>query len=131
VTYRKDGSDGTDLDLRERGQVDVAYSQQGAGRMDLDLVGLRRSIGDLTQVEAARLLNVTANTWARWERGSLQLHPARAHQLRRLHQLVCQYGDGPFWGLGIDGVRSVIDGLSVPEALDAHGLDRYGAPLLR
>jgi hypothetical protein len=74
---------------------------------------------------------VTPNTWARWERGELHLHPARAQQLHRLQQLVNQYGEGPFWGLGIDGIRSVLDGLSVPEALVAHGLDARGAPLRR
>jgi len=78
----------------------------------------------------AELLGVTPNTWARWERGELQLHPARAHQLRRLQQLVNQYGEGPFWGLGIDGIRSVLDGLrSLPEALHAHRLDAHGAPV--
>jgi hypothetical protein len=43
--------------------------------------------------------------------------------------LVNQYGEGPFWGLGIDGIRRVLHGLSVPEALHAHGLDAHGAPL--
>ena len=95
----------------------------------LDLVELRRALGDRTQADAAELLGVTPNTWARWERGELQLHPARAHQLRRLQQLVSQYGEGPFWGLGIDGIRSVLDGLSVPDALQAHGLDTHGARL--
>jgi hypothetical protein len=77
----------------------------------------------------AELLGVTPNTWARWERGELQLHPARAHQLRRLQQLVIQYGQGPFWGLGIDGIRSVLDGHSVEDALLDHGLDAHGAPV--
>ena len=77
------------------------------------------------------MLEVTPNTWARWERGALQLHPARADQLRRLQRLIMQYGEGPFWGLGLNGIRSVLAGLSVPEALDAHGLDRHGAPLRR
>src|SRR5215207_2472569 len=95
----------------------------------MDLVELRRALGALTQAQAAQLLGVTPNTWARWERGDLQLHPARTHQLRRLQQLVNQYGEGPFCGLGIDGIRSVLDGLSVPEALQAHGLDARGAPL--
>ncbi|MDQ6673658.1 MAG: DUF1870 family protein [Chloroflexota bacterium] len=35
-----------------------------------DLVELRQSLG-LTQREAALLLEVTVNTWARWERGEL------------------------------------------------------------
>jgi transcriptional regulator with XRE-family HTH domain len=102
-----------------------------ATRCDLDLVELRRALGDRTQAEAAELLGVTPNTWARWERGELQQHPARAHQLHRLQQLVNDYGEGPFWGLGIAGIRSVLDGLSVPDALLAHGLDAYGAPLRR
>jgi hypothetical protein len=100
-----------------------------AADSDLDLVDLRRALGALTQAEAAQVLGVTANTWARWERGDLCLHPARAHQLRRLHQLVGQYGEGPFWGLGVDGIRSVLDGLGVAEALHAHRLDARGAPL--
>ena len=109
--------------------LDVTYSRASTSRSDLDLVDLRRALGDRTQAEVAELLGVTPNTWARWERGKLQLHPARAHQLHRLRQLVSQYGEGPFWGLGIDGIRSVLDGLSLPEALHAHGLDAHGAPL--
>lgn len=98
---------------------------------ELDLVGLRRALGALTQAEAAQLLGVTANSWARWERGALQLHPVRADQLRRLHRLVLHYGEGPFWGLGIVGIRRVLDGATVPEALDALGLDARGAPRRR
>jgi len=111
--------------------LDVTYRQASSSPSDLDLVDLRRALGDRTQAEVAELVGVTPNTWARWERGELQLHPARAHQLRRLQQLVSQYGEGPFWGLGIDGIRSVLDGCSVPEALQTHGLDHYGAPLRR
>ena len=107
----------------------MTYRPVASNGSELDLVNLRRSLGALTQTEAARLLAVRSNTWSRWERGELKLHPARAHQLRRLHQLVTQYGEGPFWGLGIDGMRSVLDGLSVPDALQAHGLDARGAPL--
>jgi transcriptional regulator with XRE-family HTH domain len=109
--------------------LDVTYSRALFSGSELDLVDLRRALGDRTQAEAAELLSVTANTWARWERGELQIHPARARQLRRLQQFVSQYGEGPFWGLGFDGIRSVLDGLSVPEALHAHGLDAHGAPL--
>lgn len=109
--------------------LDVTYRPTSSSRSDLDLVDLRRALGDRTQAEVAELLGVTPNTWARWERRELQLHPARVHQLRRLQQLVKQYGEGPFWGLGIDGIRSVLDGLSVPDALHAHGLDPCGAPL--
>jgi transcriptional regulator with XRE-family HTH domain len=111
--------------------LDVTYRAAQSSSMELDLLDLRRALGDLTQAEAAQLLQVTANTWARWERGDMQLHPARAHQLRQLQQLVNQYGEGPFWGLGIDGIRSVLDGLSVPEALHAHDLEPHGAPLRR
>jgi hypothetical protein len=111
--------------------LDVTYRPAWSSSMELDLIDLRRALGDLTQAEAAQLLQVTANTWARWERGDMQLHPARAHQLRQLQQLVNQYGEGPFWGLGIDGIRSVLDGLSVPEALHAHDLDPHGAPRRR
>ena len=35
-----------------------------------------------SQAQAAPLLGVTPNTWARWERGDLQPHLARTHQLR-------------------------------------------------
>ena len=111
--------------------LDVTYRTMPSGSSDLDLLDLRRAVGHLTQAEAAQLLGVTANTWARWERGELQLHPARRHQVQRLLQLVNRYGEGPFWGLGIDGIRSVLDGLSVPEALQLHGLDAHGAPLRR
>jgi transcriptional regulator with XRE-family HTH domain len=111
--------------------LDVTYSPLSSSHVDLDLVDLRRALGDRTQAEAAELLGVTPNTWARWERGELQVHPARAQQLRRLGQLVNQYGEGPFWGLGVDGIRSVLHGLSVPDALLAHGLDSHGAPLRR
>ena len=107
----------------------MTYRREGSARTDLDLVDLRRSLGDLTQAEAARLLNVTTNTWARWERGALQVHPARADQVRRLQRLVIHHGEGPFWGLGIDGIRSVLNGLSLAEALAAHDLDAHGAPL--
>ena len=37
----------------------------------------------MTQREAAALMGVTANTWARWERG-MQIHPARVAQLESL-----------------------------------------------
>jgi hypothetical protein len=40
---------------------------------ELDLVGLRRALGARTQAEAAQLLGVTANTWARSECSSTQL----------------------------------------------------------
>ena len=74
------------------------------------------------------LLEVAINTWARWERGELGVHPERARQMRRLQQLVERYGQSPLWGLGVAGLRDVLDGMTVPEALDVRGLDRYGAP---
>jgi hypothetical protein len=74
------------------------------------------------------LPEVALDTWARWERGGLGLHPERARQLRRLHHLVERYGEPPLRGLGVDGLREVLDGSSVPEAPAARGLDRHGAP---
>lgn len=38
----------------------------------------------LTQAEAAEKLGVAENTWARWERGELGIHPARERDLQRL-----------------------------------------------
>ena len=108
---------------------DVTYRPASSSSSEVDLVELRRALGALTQAEAAHLLGVAANTWARWERGDLQFHPARAQQLRRLRSLVDQYGEGPFWGLAIEGIRGVLDGQSVPEALQEHGLNAHGAPL--
>lgn len=92
-----------------------------------DLAELRRSLG-LTQREAALLLEVALNTWARWERGELGLHPERARQVRRLRRLVVRYGEGAMWGLGVEGLREVLEGATVPEALLARGLDAHGAP---
>jgi transcriptional regulator with XRE-family HTH domain len=92
-----------------------------------DLVELRESLG-FTQREAALLLEVALNTWARWERGELGVHPERARQVRRLWRLVERYGGSPLCGLGVAGLRDVLDGVTVAEALEARGLDRYGAP---
>jgi transcriptional regulator with XRE-family HTH domain len=92
-----------------------------------ELVELRQSLG-LTQREAALLLEVTVNTWARWERGELGIHPERARQVRRLRRLVEHYGESPLWSLGVAGLRDVLDGMTVAEALEVRGLDRYGAP---
>ena len=111
----------------EKVEVYVTYKAGVAQTGTLDLAELRRSLG-LTQRQAALLLEVALNTWARWERGELGLHPERARQLRRLRQLVEQYGEPPLCGLGVDGLREVLDEASVPEALAAGGLDQYGAP---
>ena len=107
--------------------MDVAYTRELSRRVVPDLVELRESLG-LTQREAALLLEVAINTWARWERGELGVHPERARQMRRLQQLVERYGQSPLWGLGVAGLRDVLDGMTVPEALEVRGLDRYGAP---
>lgn len=104
----------------------MTYKERSLPTRDLDLVELRRSLGH-TQREAALLMDVSLNTWARWERGELGLHPERARQVRRLRDLVQRYGEGAMWGLGVQGVRDVLDGATVPEALAARGLDVHGA----
>ncbi len=38
--------------------------------------GNLRAVLDLTQAQMATALGVTVNTWARWERGELAIHPA-------------------------------------------------------
>jgi transcriptional regulator with XRE-family HTH domain len=38
--------------------------------------GRLRAQLELTQAEMARALGVTSNAWARWERGTLAIHPA-------------------------------------------------------
>ena len=106
--------------------MDVTSTQAPIRRVVPDLLELRQSLG-LTQREAAVLLEVAVNTWARWERGELGVHPERARQVRRLRQLVERYGESPLCGLGIAGLRDVLDGMTVAEALEARGLDRYGA----
>ena len=105
----------------------MTYTRGPKRRVVPELLELRQSLG-LTQREAALLLEVTVNTWARWERSELGVHPERARQVRRLQQLVERYGESPLWGLGVAGVRDVLDGMTVAEALEAWGLDRYGAP---
>jgi transcriptional regulator with XRE-family HTH domain len=113
--------------VRGREQMDATYTPAPLRTLVPDLLGLRQSLG-LTQREAAMLLEVAVNTWARWERGELGVHPERARQVRRLQLLVERFGEGPLWGLGVAGLRNVLDGMTVPEALEAWGLDRFGAP---
>ena len=48
-----------------------------------DLKATRERLG-LTQSQAAARVGVTENTWARWERGEMQVHPARLRDLERL-----------------------------------------------
>ena len=74
----------------------MAYTRELSRRVVPDLVELRESLG-LTQREAAVLLEVAVNTWARWERGELGVHPERARQMRRLQQLVERYGQSLQW----------------------------------
>jgi transcriptional regulator with XRE-family HTH domain len=95
---------------------------------DLTLVELRRALGDLTQAQAAALLGVSPNTWARWERGALRMHPERARQVCRLRRLVAQHGERLVRRIGVDGIRGVLDGISVSEALQALSLDQEDAP---
>src|SRR6266568_2996580 len=90
----------------------VTYRRGLMRMLVLDLVEVRQSLG-LTQREAAVLLEVAVNTWARWERGELGVHPERARQVRRLQQLVERYGESPLWGLGVAGLRDVLDGMTV------------------
>src|SRR5207302_6449106 len=101
--------------------MDVTYTRAPLRRVVPDLLELRQSLG-LTQREAALLLEVAVNTWARWERGELGVHPERARQVRRLQQLAERYGESPLWGLGVAGLRDVLDGMTVAEALESAGL---------
>ena len=74
--------------------MDVACTHEPSRGVVPDLVELREALG-LTQREAALLFEVAVNTWARWERGELGVHPERARQMRRLQQLVDRYGQSP------------------------------------
>ena len=54
----------------------------------MEPVDLRRT-RDLmrwTQAQAAEKVGVTENTWARWERGQMAVHPARVAFLRHTLQ---------------------------------------------
>ncbi len=48
-----------------------------------DLVRIREGMR-WTQTQAAAKVGVSANTWARWERGEVAPHPLRAPHLQRL-----------------------------------------------
>ncbi len=91
----------------------MTYKATPTPMLNVDLTELRQWLG-LTQREAALLLEVTLNTWARWERGELGVYPERARHLRRLGGLVRQYDQAPLWGLGVAGLRDVLDGATVP-----------------
>jgi transcriptional regulator with XRE-family HTH domain len=47
-----------------------------------ELRRIREGLG-WTQTEAAARVSVSANTWARWERGEVQPHPLREPVLQR------------------------------------------------
>jgi transcriptional regulator with XRE-family HTH domain len=47
-----------------------------------ELRRIREGMG-WTQTQAAARLSVSANTWARWERGEVQPHPLREPVLQR------------------------------------------------
>ena len=47
-----------------------------------------------TQTEAAARLSVSANTWARWERGEVQPHPLREPILQRYLRVVQRRQEG-------------------------------------
>ena len=48
-----------------------------------DLKRIREGMG-WTQTEAAERVGVKMNSWARWERGEIAIHPARLDALQRL-----------------------------------------------
>jgi transcriptional regulator with XRE-family HTH domain len=45
-----------------------------------ELRAWRQRVG-VTQAEAAEVAGVSVNTWARWERGALGIHPLRINDL--------------------------------------------------
>ena len=48
-----------------------------------ELKRIREGFG-WTQTEAAAKVGVKMNSWARWERGEIAIHPAREEVLQRL-----------------------------------------------
>jgi DNA-binding transcriptional regulator YiaG len=66
--------------------------------MSPDEIRATRERLGLTQTEAAQRLGVSENTWARWERGELGIHPARERDLERLGK-----GGQPAAGSASDG----------------------------
>jgi transcriptional regulator with XRE-family HTH domain len=58
---------------------------------------LRELLG-FTQKEAAMIFDVDANTWARWERGQLGMHPGHVKLIRRVQARALRSRD-KYWVL--------------------------------
>jgi len=58
-----------------------------------DLWALRHLL-NLTQVQAAQSFGVSPNTWYRWERGKLGIHPANARVIRSIFAALREVADG-------------------------------------
>lgn len=61
----------------------MVYSTYREGLMTPEELRRIRDGMGWTQTEAAARLSVSANTWARWERGEVQPHPLREPVLQR------------------------------------------------
>jgi hypothetical protein len=86
---------------------DLTYSPLRSSHGDLDLVELRRELGDRTQAEAAQLPGVTPGTWASWERGEFAASPSSSAATLPASTMVNYRRRVPVLGLGIDGIRGV------------------------
>ena len=62
-----------------------------------ELKRIREGFG-WTQTEAAAKVGVQRNSWARWERREIAVHPAREEALRRLLRQVDRRGNGQSGG---------------------------------